>query len=154
MFAVIFVVILASFAFEARTYLSSYTDSVSNFGGANLSSCFDHMSNDLMANTKWHWCLAPASVDSVHIRSTNSATLDLNVHIVFTKRLWAELRVVRLALSNQWCLIWRTHLFLAELSPPLLILDHKPFEGVWVTHITFTLQKTTDRANLGSAVAF
>jgi hypothetical protein len=47
-----------------------------------------------MSNAKWEVLLTPAAADSVNVRGTNTACVDLDVYVIFTKGFWVELVLV------------------------------------------------------------
>ncbi len=114
--------------------MSTNANSVANLAGGNLVASFDHFANDLMTNTDWQWAITPAAVYCVDVRATHSTGFNLDIDIAILERLWLELQgqvsvqlnAVRKGLSN---------LFLLEFGPFLLVFDHEPFEGIWISHI-------------------
>jgi len=60
--------------------------------------------------------LAPPSRNRMQITRANTTSLDLDIDIVVTERLWLELIEL-------------------ELSPVLRILDLKALESIWINHL-------------------
>lgn len=96
------------------------------------------MAYNFMADTYGHRGFTPTSINGVHIRPTNSTTLDFDINVILTKPFGFEL--VNISKYRSTMLLGfgiHPYLLLFELGPFLLILDHEALEAVWVSHFVF-----------------
>jgi hypothetical protein len=75
------IVILALLALQARVQLGAHTYALPGLDQRHLGPDTKSLPNDLVANSQREVLLAPAATDSVHIRTTNTASLDLDLDI-------------------------------------------------------------------------
>ncbi len=133
--AVVLVVRLAKFALQTSSDLSTDANAISNLDSGHLVANLDGLADNLVANANGEGAFAPAPIDGVDIGATDTTALDLDVDVTVFKLLWFEL-VQRLSmLSGVPVGRQITHLFLLEVSPFALVLDHEPFEGIRISHI-------------------
>ena len=89
--AIIFIIRLAHFTFQTSPDLSSNTNAISHLAGADFVADLDGLADDLVAYAKGQIGRSPAASNGVNIRSTYTASFDLDVDIPFPERLWFEL---------------------------------------------------------------
>ena len=89
--AVILVIGFAKLALEAGADLSANTNAVSNFNGRHLVANFNSLANNLMTDADWKRAVAPAAIDSMDVRTANTAAFNLYVDITVFKLLRFEL---------------------------------------------------------------
>ena len=122
--AVVLIVILANLALQASPDLSTHANAVADLDSLNLGADFDGVADDLVANTDGKWCLAPASVDGVHIATADAAAFDLDVDIVVAELLGGELawlagiRDGLKARRNTSCFLNSVHFFWSLIMNP------------------------------------
>lgn len=85
------IVILALLTLQARVQLSAHTYALPGLDQRHLGPDTESLPNDLVANSQREVLLAPASTDSVHIRATNTASLNLDLDIIILKGLRSNL---------------------------------------------------------------
>lgn len=83
--AVGLVVILALTAVHTGPNLGTGADTVSNLGESDLVAYTEDLADNLVADSKRVRAGTPVSADGVAITGANTAALNLNVDIVFTK---------------------------------------------------------------------
>jgi len=89
--AIIFLIGFAELAFQACLDLSTHTDAVPNFDSCHFVPDLDSLANDFMTDADGKGAVSPAAGDSVHIGTTHTATLDLDINVTVFERLWFEL---------------------------------------------------------------
>jgi hypothetical protein len=89
--AVVLLVCLAVVALQAGSDLRANTNSVADLNSLYIIADLDSASDNLVANAKRHGSIAPASSDSVNIRTTDTASVDSNVNVAVTELLQFEL---------------------------------------------------------------
>ncbi len=140
MWAVVLVVILAVVTLQARPDLSSYAHSIANLHRLDFGADLDSMANDFVTDADRQWSFTPASVDQMYVGAADTTAFDLDVDIVVAKLLWFEL-----VMSGTSIVELRSvgYLLLLEVSPLLLVIDHEPFKGVWITHGCYRVKLRT-----------
>ena len=132
--AVVLLICLAELTLHTGTDLRAHTHTVSDFYGLDLGANFDCLANDFVANAYGQWALSPAASDGMNVGATDPARVDFNVDVVVFELFWLELyNELVLRAIESWAEF--ANLFLLEVGPFALILDHKTFESIWVAHI-------------------
>jgi len=132
--AVILLVGLAKLTLQTCLDLSTNANAISHLDGCHLVSDLDSLADDLVADANWQWAIAPATVDSMDIGATNTTTLNFDINVAVFELFWFELKQRSTVLSELPLGPAFSHLFLLEVGPFALVLDHETLEGVWVTH--------------------
>jgi hypothetical protein len=130
--AIVLVVALALLAFHAGLNLCSNTDAVTDLDCGNLGSNLDGLANDLMTDAQGERHLTPTASDAVDVGAADTAAFDFDVDIIVFEGLGFELG--RMSGAEQARVRLLAYVFLLEIGPVLLVLDHKTFKRIWITH--------------------
>lgn len=132
--AVVLIVRLANIALEAGSDLSTHAHTITHFASRHLITNPNCLTNDLVAYANWQRSLAPASIDSVYVGATDTASINLDVNVTILEWFYIELPEKSLSIDKAINLGAIIYLFLLEVAPFVLRIDHKPFELIWVRH--------------------
>lgn len=91
MWAIILVVTLALWTFQARPNLSTHAHSIPSLDRLDFGSNLDGVADDFVTDCQRHGSLAPPSIDCVHIGPADTATFNLDVDVMVTELLGFEL---------------------------------------------------------------
>ena len=132
--AIVFLICLAKFAFQARLDLSTYANSVANLDGGHLVADLDSSTDDLVTDTDGKGAVTPAASDGVDIGAADTTALNLDVNVTVFERLWLELKrnqkfEPRERTGVDACFV------LLKICPFALVLDHVTFECFRITHL-------------------
>lgn len=90
--AVVLIIAFALRALQAGPDLGANTDTVSDLDGGTTGTDLDGLADDFVTHADGGGCVAPAAGDGVDIRSADTATLYLDIHVIFAESLGLELR--------------------------------------------------------------
>lgn len=91
MWAIIFLIRLAKFAFQACLDLSTDTHAIPDLDGGHLIADLDGFTDDFMADTDWERAVSPTTIDGMNIGATYATALDLDVDVAIFERFGLEL---------------------------------------------------------------
>lgn len=89
--AVCLVVIVALAAVQAGERLCAHSHAVTNFDSCYLGTNTDGRADNLVADSQGEVVATPTAVNGVNVTAADTAALDLQLNIMFTKRLCVEL---------------------------------------------------------------
>jgi hypothetical protein len=89
--AIVLVCALANIALQASPHLCTNTNSVSLLELRHVLANLDDLADDFMADTKGTLELSPPSGNSMDVRSTNAAALNLNIDVALLELLGRQL---------------------------------------------------------------
>ena len=139
--AVVVVVAFALIALQARPDLGTNANAISYLDVLHLRANFYDLADDLMAHADGCGRISPAAGNGVNVRSTNTATFDLDINVVVAKPIGLELKIM-LMVSIDFYLISgmrgfreKTYALLLEFRVLPNFIDHETFELVRVRHL-------------------